>query len=270
MNTSFDFNLGTLKKIVRRIPIAKRFAKPEPINYQKLHVNRCRDYFDYKGKKVLVVGCNEGVECKFFIEEGAGEVHGLDVVDEIGQDFQHERVKYIRTSAEDMDIPDNQYDLVYSMATMEHVPNIEPAFHEMARVLKPGGVMYSIAAPLWNSMYGHHKGDIFENYPWIHLLMNADEILQYCKVKQITDPLDRSTMEHHVRYMMNPEYFNMTPASKYVEVGKQLKDVEIIENHLALDEDDKLTPELMEKLASRGYAREEILASVHTLIVRKK
>jgi hypothetical protein len=96
---------------------------------------------------------------------------------------------------------------------MEHVPDIDRGFAEMARVTRPGGVVYSQASPLWRSPYGHHKGDLFAGHPWIHLLLDQDEILALCAAEGIGGESD---IEHHVNYMLNADYFNMRPAADYV------------------------------------------------------
>jgi 2-polyprenyl-3-methyl-5-hydroxy-6-metoxy-1,4-benzoquinol methylase len=84
--------------------------------------------------RILVVGCNIGVDCKLFADLGSRDVHGLDVVEEIGQDNQNPYVTYRRRSIEDCKLPPAHFDLVYSYATMEHVPNVAAGYAEMARV----------------------------------------------------------------------------------------------------------------------------------------
>ena len=154
---------------------------------------------------------------------------------------------------------------------MEHVPDVERAFAEMARVTRPGGLIYSVASPLWNSRYGHHKGDLFERFPWIHLRMTEHEILSLCRREGVDDPSGRYPIEVHVAYMLNPRYFNMTPARKYVSSCNALAgEVEICENSLSLDSDEVLTPNLYYDLQSKGYTREELLAVTHTFIGRKR
>lgn len=44
--------------------------------------------------------------------------------------------------------PDEAFNFVFSFSTLEHVPKIEKAFEEIARVLKTGGVAY--LSPAWN------------------------------------------------------------------------------------------------------------------------
>jgi hypothetical protein len=151
---------------------------------------------------------------------------------------------------------------------MEHIPSIESAFHEMVRVTKPGGIVYSIAAPLWNSQQGHHKGDFFQHYPWIHLRKNKDEILEYCVKNHIVDPSGLG-MSIHVEYMLNPKYFNKTPAKNYVDVCNCLDNIEIIANELCFDAESDLTSDVYTELEAKGYSKDELLASGHCFIARK-
>jgi ubiquinone/menaquinone biosynthesis C-methylase UbiE len=115
--------------------VAERHA--ELCTHNELHARRAADLICLNGASVLVVGANTGADCRYFIDWGAKEVHGLDVVPNVGCEYQADNVRYFRMSVEAMQLPDNYYDLVYSFATMEHVPNIAAAFNEMARVTKP-------------------------------------------------------------------------------------------------------------------------------------
>jgi SAM-dependent methyltransferase len=215
---------------------------------------------------VLVVGCNAGDECRHFLGFGARLVHGIDVIEKTGAGFSHPRVRYDRMSVEALSFPDETFDLVYAYATMEHVPDIESGFSEMARVTKRGGVVYSQASPLWRSPYGHHKGDLFADQPWIHLLMDADEILELCA----RDGIDGDgNIEHHVGYMLDPAHFNMRAAADYVAACEALPDMELIDNSLAMDRPELLSEELEARLAAKGIGRDEALAVSHTLIARR-
>ena len=234
-------------------------------------VNPAGTLTDVYGRNVLVVGCNVGRDCAYFVRLGAHAVDGLDVIDEVGKAYKHRRVRYLRASVEAIPVCNGTYDLVFCFATMEHVPDVERAFAEMTRVTRADGLIYSIASPLWNSRYGHHKGDLFERFPWIHLRMKEQEILELCRREGIEDQSGSHPIEVHVAYMLNPRYFNMTPARKYLNSCKALADeVAICENSLALDREELLTPEIYRELASKGYSREELLAVTHTFIGRKR
>ena len=77
---------------------------------------------------------------------------------EIGVNLVHPKVSYIRASAEMMPLPDDEFDLVYTFTTLEHIPDIASALREMVRVCRPGGGLYSVALPLWNCRSGPHWG----------------------------------------------------------------------------------------------------------------
>jgi hypothetical protein len=127
-------------------------------------------------------------------------------------------------------------------------------------------VVYSQASPLWHSPYGHHKGDLFAGHPWAHVLLSATEILELCAAEGIDGG---GRIEHHVRYMLNPAYFNMRPAADYVAACSTLPGVELLSNELAMEAPEMLTAELEARLAARGIGRDEALAVSHTLIARR-
>lgn len=237
--------------------------------YNEQHALIASSYVCIRGARVLVVGCNTGEDCQLFVKLGALRVEGLDVVAETGRGYHGECVGYLRNSAENIAVYDDTYDLVFCFATMEHVHRIDRAFPELVRVTRPGGIVYCVASPLWNSRFGHHKGDLFADYPWIHLRFAEADILKLCAERGISDPTGRHPMSVHVAYMLDPRYFNRTPALRYVGVCRGLPNVKILRNELALDPDDVLTTELADELAPKGYSRTELLAVTHTFIGKK-
>jgi hypothetical protein len=57
----------------------------EAFDYVQYHVDQAvRHSADARGKRVLVVGCNEGREVSLFLDAGAREVWGIDIIDEVG------------------------------------------------------------------------------------------------------------------------------------------------------------------------------------------
>lgn len=240
------------------------------MDYNKLHAERAMEEFSVRNKSVLVVGCNIGKDCSYFVNAGAREVHGLDVESNIGSEYQHARVRYFRQSAENMSLNSNRYDLVYAVATMEHVPDIQAAFKEMARVTKRGGGIYCLASPLWNSRQGHHLGQYFPDEPWIHLRKTQSEVLEYLNANEVAiDPANQSR-EVVSAYMYDKRNFNMIASSHYIEVCQDLDKFHIIRNDLDCDGPETLPQEIKDELARRGYTERELLAVTHTFIGRKK
>lgn len=216
---------------------------------------------DLKGSSVLVIGCGQGLDCVPFVEAGAG-VTGLDICQDIGSAFPEAR--YHRASIEDSELPSDQFDVISCIATMEHVLGIERAFAEMVRLVRPGGLIYSVAAPLWNSRRGHHF-DCLNPYPWIHLRMRPEQIVELAERHGITH--NGIAMQDAVGYLFNSDAFNRAPASRYIEACRRLPVAEILRNDLWQDEAEELTPEILQEL--KDYSREELLAVSHTLAVRK-
>lgn len=65
-------------------------------------------------------------------------------------------VVLMQGDASQLQFPDGAFDAVFSVATFEHILDLPAALREMARVLKPGGIVYSNFGPIWSSCKGHH------------------------------------------------------------------------------------------------------------------
>jgi SAM-dependent methyltransferase len=210
----------------------------EAFDYVEYHVDQAaRHLADARGKRVLVVGCNRGREVSLFLDAGAREVWGIDVMDEVGIEYPHEHARYLRMSAEAMDLDDSMFEIVFCLATMEHISRPEAAFPEIARVTAPGGFLYVLSAPLWHSRQGHHRSNIFDvdRYPWIHLRFDEEMLKRMCETRQIEYPGSVEDVLDEVGYMMSPAYFNKRPARDYVRICSELKAVVIERNDLDLE-----------------------------------
>jgi SAM-dependent methyltransferase len=247
----------------------------EPFDYVRHHVGVvARDLADAREKRVLVVGCNRGREVSLFLEAGAQEVWGMDVMDDVGIEYPHERARYVTMSAEAMDLDEGMFDIVFCLATMEHISRPEAAFPEISRVVAPGGFVYVLSAPLWHSREGHHKSDIFDvdRYPWIHLRFDAETLTRMCESGEIEYPESVEDVAAHVDYMMNAAFFNQRSARDYVRICSELADLVIERNDLHLE------PEIVLELLPDGDRAElidrvggaiELRAVTHTFVARK-
>jgi SAM-dependent methyltransferase len=233
-----------------------------------LHAFATRRYARIRGKKCLVIGCNTGRDCGYFVRLGAKEVHGLDIIDEIGKDFPHPRVRYHKASCEKMvGVPGDYYDLVFCYATMEHIPRIDLAFPEMVRVARPGGIIYAFSSPLWYSRYGHHCKNLLKG-PWLHLRYNKDEIIHDCTSRGIQDS-DGRAVDAVISYVLGNSFLNKVPAKTYINICNDLHGIQIIKNEIFFEEPKVLSPALKSELVRKGYAEEDLLAVSHTFIARK-
>jgi SAM-dependent methyltransferase len=274
--------MGRAREIVRDLlpPIALRGVRPlrsvaqQVVDatsrvpaYKRNALNEVAALRPLRGSKVLVVGASAGEDCKLFIDRGAFEVHGLDVIEDVGSGFQHPRVTYHQSSIERTQLPSDYFDVVLAVATMEHVPDIDAAFAEMARLACPGGIIYSLASPLWQSPRGHHMG-CFDAHPWIHLVFERDDLISYARSSGIKGERGYS-LEQIVDYMLNPKFFNMRPASAYLAACAQLRELNILRNDLIVEVESLLEHPLGRAPMAKGYLRQDLIARTHTLIGQK-
>jgi len=86
------------------------------------------------------------------------------------------RAKLARMDAGCMGFADRTFDFIYSSACFEHLEEVPKAAAEIARILKPGGVV-EIEVHLFTSMTGGHEPELYNHRPppphfqlWGHLL----------------------------------------------------------------------------------------------------
>lgn len=88
------------------------------------------------GTRVLEVGAGAGHLTKRLAERGV-DIVGIDVNPEAASVAGTDRV--VEMSADDMTFSDGEFDAVVSFHAIEHIPALDEAAAEIARVLKPGG-----------------------------------------------------------------------------------------------------------------------------------
>lgn len=242
----------------------------DAFDYVEYHIARAAELAGVSGKSVLVVGCNRGREVSLFIQRGARAVAGIDVLEDVGADFPDSRASYHQMSAEAMTFEDDQFDLVYCVATLEHVQDPAAAFGQIARVTAPCGLVYAVSSPLWHSRQGHHKMDIFDvdRYPWIHLRHSTDELKRMCAAGEIETSSDVEP-EPHIDYMLDPANMNQLAARSYVAAAASLDRMVVERNDLDLEEEEvlQLVPgAVLDDLAARGIDAVELRALTHVYI----
>lgn len=94
-----------------------------------------------------------GLEKARVLDVGSGTGYLQDVVENyVGLDISPTASRYyhkpfVEASATEMPLPDNEFDAVWSIWVLEHVPNPEQALAEIRRVTKDGGILYLF--PAW-------------------------------------------------------------------------------------------------------------------------
>src|SRR4051812_553633 len=109
-------------------------------------IPRVARFGDYRGKRVLEIGCGMGTDGSQFAKGGA---------DYVGVDLTEAAAKLARenlavrglpgqtqsANAERLPFPDASFDHVYSFGVIHHTESPEAVIEEVRRVLKPGGTL---------------------------------------------------------------------------------------------------------------------------------
>jgi ubiquinone/menaquinone biosynthesis C-methylase UbiE len=126
---------------------------------------------DFKGKKVLDLGCGEG--------EVAREAMGFKL--EWGLDNDQEMVRKAKRSgvykkvilgeAGKIPLKDNQVELVFSNSVLEHICHLTETLKEVSRVLKKGGLLIAtmpsdqlVSYLAWGKIYGWLFNKKYQHY----------------------------------------------------------------------------------------------------------
>lgn len=96
--------------------------------------------------RVLEVGAGHGTLHAIHPRWQGVEYSGTAVAQ--GKARYGEQIALRQGDATAIDEPDASMDFVFTIATLEHVPDIKQAFAELERVLAPGGAL--LLAPAWN------------------------------------------------------------------------------------------------------------------------
>lgn len=93
------------------------------------------------GARFLDLGCFDGAWTKVMAEKiGAGEVHGIEILDEPAAKARTLGVNVHQVDLEKKwPFPDTYFDVVHSSFVIEHMNSIDGFVSEIFRVLKPGG-----------------------------------------------------------------------------------------------------------------------------------
>lgn len=119
---------------------SRRYALSQ--RWDQRHLTTIRRLLDPRpGERILEVGCGRGHLTKRLQDLGA-EAVGIDANPQAADVAIARDIRAMRV--EDLAFPDEHFDKVVSVHTIEHVLPLERALAEMARVLRPGGTMLLI------------------------------------------------------------------------------------------------------------------------------
>jgi SAM-dependent methyltransferase len=110
---------------------------------------------DYRGRRVLDMGCGTGEYALWYALNGAANVTGIDLADgslAIARQRQREsaaqNVEFRKMDLLNCSLPDDHFDYSYSVGVLHHTGDPFRGFQHLVRVTRPGGV---IVVSLYNA-----------------------------------------------------------------------------------------------------------------------
>lgn len=132
----------------RYVRIAREMIREEGIQDRVIEFATRYGLRNDPAKKVLEVGAGTG-----YLQDVVPNYVGLDISPSARRYFHK---PFVEASATEMPFPDNEFDALWSIWVLEHVPKPEHALNEIRRVVKDGGVLY--LKPAWFCKWWYADG----------------------------------------------------------------------------------------------------------------
>lgn len=153
--------------------------------------------------RVLEVGCGQGHLTNAIAERGI-DIVGVDANPQAPEVAGNDRVQHML--AERLEFDDDTFDVILSVHAIEHIPPLEEALAEMARVLKPGGTAVFIypAEPI-KGLYAIPTSIILHGTPFKAREVHCHK-LSPSKVRQMFEPLGMTQTAREFSLLMSPQF----------------------------------------------------------------
>lgn len=249
------------------LSLAEQEINKNSVNWNKYHNCLAASKLLPQNKIGLIIGCNYGEECKDFIDFGARYIVGIDPIHDIGKNYIDHRVTYHTAYAERLPLADESVDFIYSFSTFQHIDGLGAAYREAYRVLRPGGIIRTIASPLWNSRTGPHWGSDFAELNWLHLRVKESELIEFLESSK--NPIFKKYTTDQIKYFLDPRHFNRRFARDYIISASICEGWEILENEILMEDRGNIDNEIIEHLNKIGYSQIEIFGVTHSFLAKK-
>lgn len=151
---------------------------------------------NFKDKRVLDLGCGFGWHCRYAVENGARSVIGIDISQKMLSEAKNKtkcgNIEYICMPIEDIDFPEESFDVVISSLALHYVKSFEDVLVRVYKCLSKGGdFVFSVEHPIFTAQgpqdwYYDDKGNIL-HWPVDHYftegIRNAkflgEEVIKY-------------------------------------------------------------------------------------------
>jgi SAM-dependent methyltransferase len=162
-----------------------------------------------EGKRVADVGCGDGIiDLGLVLKGRPAELIGFDLmpVDRealvraaraagVAEELPAE-LGFMLSGATEIPAPSDDFDVIVSWSTFEHVDDPVGLLREVRRVLRPEGCFFLQLWPFYDSEHGGHLWPHYEGaFP--HLLEKYERILERVQGRRATNPRIGAEEEYH-------------------------------------------------------------------------
>jgi ubiquinone/menaquinone biosynthesis C-methylase UbiE len=184
---------------------SKRYAMVN--RWDPSHLDKIDRLLDLQpGDRVLEVGCGAGHLVKRLAERGI-DIVGIDINPNAAEIAGTDRV--IEMAADSLDFPDDEFDAIVSVHAIEHIPELEAAAAEMARVLKPGGsALYIYPAEPIMGLYAIPTSIILHGTPFKAREVHCQKLWP-AKLARMMTPLGMSQTHSEFNLIRSPQFVSV-------------------------------------------------------------
>ncbi|MGM0846685.1 MAG: class I SAM-dependent DNA methyltransferase [Bacillota bacterium] len=158
---------------------------------------------DVRNKKVLDLGCGDGIFGKELLAKGAENYTGIDgsknMVERALSTINSQKASIQLGNLEKLKINEAKYDLVISRMVFHYIEDLDGLFREVNKAIKPGGkFVFSVMHPVLTSTFDHFSGKEKRTH-WI-----VDNYFE--SGKRVENWMDHSVVKYHRTL---EEYFSL-------------------------------------------------------------
>lgn len=152
---------------------------------------------ELNNKKFLDLGCGYGWHCRYAYEQKAARVVGVDLSQKMLERAREltssdASIEYRCCAIEDIDFPDDEFDVVFSSLALHYVRNYDEFCRKVSRCLRSGGsLIMSVEHPIFTALpaqdwyYGpdgtplHWPVDRYQHEGIRHTQWLAEDVVKY-------------------------------------------------------------------------------------------
>jgi SAM-dependent methyltransferase len=150
----------------------------------------------YNGLKTYLLGCGKyskvtGSDVSFYYEDQTDNSNSSNVISHLTnlretvlklftekeKNLIKEKVSFVEDDISKSVLEDNSFDIIASWETLEHIGDIDNAFANIRRILKPNGIAFHEYNPFFSLNGGHSFCTL--DFPWGHCRLNEKDFLRY-------------------------------------------------------------------------------------------